>query len=370
MRKFLRKIFQKPILWISGKIASSPDRKEIFTSLDNLYKSLQKQPGNIIDFDIAKGKFIIFSDHHRGKGDAADDFRNAKENYSKALEYYFENGYTLINLGDSEELWECSPSEAIEHNKNTLSLEAEFLKHNRYFKIYGNHDLEWKFLVPQNLYLKPIFGNNLKVTEGLLLRTTWRDTSYEIMFSHGHQGDSKSDGNAFSMWFVAAIWTPIQRYLEISIDVISDSFDLVDKHNILMYEWSATQKNLLFISGHTHKPVFASLDHIDRLEKEMEYFIKNDFVEKAAEIKEELLRRKKEYAGKNFIKTMAIPSYFNTGCCSFNDGDITGIEISEGYIKLVKWKADKKTSLPFRQLLENASLGYIFSQLKQKNPKA
>jgi predicted phosphodiesterase len=38
----------------------------------------------------------------------------------------------------------------------------------------------------------------------------------------------------------------------------------------MMYEWSATQKNLLFISGHTHKPVFASLDHIDRLTKQLQ----------------------------------------------------------------------------------------------------
>jgi len=29
--------------------------------------------------------------------------------------------------------------------------------------------------------------------------------------------------------------------------------------------------------------------------------------------------------------------YFNTGCCIFGDGDVTGIEISEGEIKLVKW---------------------------------
>ena len=31
------------------------------------------------------------------------------------------------------------------------------------------------------------------------------------------------------------------------------------------------------------------------------------------------------------------PCYFNTGCCSFGDGDVTGIEISEGQIRLVRW---------------------------------
>ena len=31
------------------------------------------------------------------------------------------------------------------------------------------------------------------------------------------------------------------------------------------------------------------------------------------------------------------PSYFNTGCCRFSDGDITGIEITGQTISLVKW---------------------------------
>jgi len=355
---------------MADKLASSPDSKAIHQSLDQLYKQLKTTPEQIIDFPIGEGKFILFSDHHRGKGDAADDFRNAKENYAAALDYYYHRNFTLINLGDSEELWECAPAEVIEYYKDSLEQEVKFFEDGRYYKLYGNHDLEWKFLVPQNLFLKPLFGNKFKTYEGLMLRTQWRETEYEIMLSHGHQGDSKSDGNAFSMWFVAAIWTPIQRFLEISVDVISDSFDLVDKHNIMMYNWSEKQQNLIFISGHTHKPVFASLDHIDRLRKELDYFLKNDFIEKAAEIREELEKREAEYEGKKYISTMRIPSYFNTGCCSLQDGDITGIEISEGYIRLIKWKRNAETGLPERKVLELASLGYIFSMLSNsKNPQ-
>ena len=33
-----------------------------------------------------------------------------------------------------------------------------------------------------------------------------------------------------------------------------------------------------------------------------------------------------------------IPSYFNSGCCCFDDGDITGIEIADEWIRLIKWK--------------------------------
>jgi hypothetical protein len=31
------------------------------------------------------------------------------------------------------------------------------------------------------------------------------------------------------------------------------------------------------------------------------------------------------------------PVYFNTGCCCFSDGDMTGIEIADGCIRLIKW---------------------------------
>jgi hypothetical protein len=34
------------------------------------------------------------------------------------------------------------------------------------------------------------------------------------------------------------------------------------------------------------------------------------------------------------------PLYFNSGCCCFVDGDITGIEIGDGDIRLIKWKEE------------------------------
>ena len=45
------------------------------------------------------------------------------------------------------------------------------------------------------------------------------------------------------------------------------------------------------------------------------------------------------------------PSYFNTGCCCFSDGDITGIEIADGCIKLIKWSEEKG-----REVLEERGL--------------
>jgi hypothetical protein len=48
------------------------------------------------------------------------------------------------------------------------------------------------------------------------------------------------------------------------------------------------------------------------------------------------------------------PNYFNSGCCCFSDGDITGLEICDGKIKLIKWKYQNE--IPTRVVLEEASL--------------
>jgi hypothetical protein len=48
------------------------------------------------------------------------------------------------------------------------------------------------------------------------------------------------------------------------------------------------------------------------------------------------------------------PTYFNSGCCCFSDGDITGIEIENGSIRLIKWTSINHQ--PQRCVLEEKSL--------------
>lgn len=56
-----------------------------------------------------------------------------------------------------------------------------------------------------------------------------------------------------------------------------------------------------------------------------------------------------------------VPCYFNTGCCKFDDGDITGIELEDGAIRLVKWSSEQ----PQRgsQVLEEGRLADVFAAL-------
>ena len=75
--------------------------KEISGGLDRAAEHADEQA-----FDPATERIVIFSDHHRGTGDAADDFRRCEHAYTAALGYYLEEGYRLFLLGDVEELWE------------------------------------------------------------------------------------------------------------------------------------------------------------------------------------------------------------------------------------------------------------------------
>lgn len=364
MRKLLQRLFKKPISWIAGKLSSSPYEKDVFNSLDLLLEDIQngkKSRGLIRDFDHLNDRFIIFSDQHKGIRDDADDFRNAENNYLAALRYYYDQEFYFINIGDCEELWKNMAEPVMKKNTACFAAEKKFMDKNRYYRIFGNHDLLWQYKLQQNIFLKPVLGRKLKVYEGIILRTLCNNTSFSIFLTHGHQGDRKSDGNAFSIWVVANIWTPIQRYLHVSINTPATSFELTDRHNIMMYDWSTTQNNLIFISGHTHKPVFASLDHIERLSRQLEKVRAQHDTAAIAALEQELSKRQAEYAGKQQLRTMAKPSYFNSGCCCFEDGDITGIEIAEGQIRLIKW--DDKTGPPKRIVLEEAPLAYIFEKL-------
>lgn len=349
---------------LSNSVTSKPDEKLVFESLTQLYKQIcdgKKDKGLVVTCDYENTSIIIFSDQHKGSKDAADDFVLAEASYLAALRYYNEKGFTLVNLGDCEELWESKPSVVVEKNKETLLEEARFLQQDRYYRIVGNHDLEWNYQVPRDQYLKPLFGKGLKVYEGLILKMKYKEADETIFLVHGHQGDLRSDGNAFSKWFVAAIWTPVQRIFDVRLDTLSDNFDLVDEHNVIMYKWSQQYKKTLLISGHTHKPVFASLDHIDKLTKQLLKAAAKNKEEEIKALQAALEKRKAEYAGKHFVKTMASPSYFNTGCCCFSDGDITGIEITEGFLRLIKWEQEGKNVN--RIVLEEAPLDYLFDQL-------
>ncbi|MET4082201.1 putative phosphodiesterase [Pedobacter sp. UYP30] len=359
MRKFLQRLLSNWIIRMSAKYGSNPDEGRIYDSLDKLYKKINDKPGDRgLIFDVSNGdKFVILSDQHKGARDYADDFAFAEENYLAALTYYNEQQFTYINLGDSEELWENLLEPVIKHNHENFELEKIFLDRGAFVKIFGNHDLYWDNDPLAGFNLKRIYGQSVSIYEGAILRFTFENEKLDIFLTHGHQGDLQSDGNWFSKWFVSNVWAPLQSYLRINPNTPAYDDQLKTKHNQMMYNWASTKKNLALITGHTHQPVFASLTHLEQLYVQLQ-FAKETHEFKQMETLTKSIEKRVGKGDKAPVFGKFKPSYFNSGCCCFSDGDITGIEVELGLIRLVKWSR-KQTEIPTRFVLDEMEISHL-----------
>ena len=271
----------------------------IHYSLGRLLKKTAKKP------PIECEKVVIFSDHHKGIRNGADDFEQCESSYNDALDYFYKEGYTLIILGDAEELWEESVSSVIKSNEKILKKEALFFNQNRYYRIYGNHDYDWKSHKLVKQYLWDYFPK-LKVHESLLI--TVSDRNYFLF--HGHQGELLNDYlRGLSKVIVKWVWRTFQLITKKSISHLSKHIDEVKWHDDVLYKWSSKQKDIISIAGHTHRPIWLSHTHKEQKEGKV---------------------TKKE-------------CYFNTGCCCCSDGDITGITITSQRMQLIKYAKNSDT---------------------------
>ena len=103
---------------------------------------------------------------------------------------------------------------------------------------------------------------------------------------------------------------------------------------------------------------FASLTHLERLYKNLDVAKQKSDGALIEKLNKEVKFKQNEYdyVVGNYGKMK--PYYFNTGCCCFVDGDITGIEIADGTIRLIKWNKEGGTSE--RILLEEMPLTGLF----------
>jgi len=349
-------------------------RRLISTALDAAFERALKQEqaeGESV-LDLRGAKLVIFSDHHKGSRDGADDFRVCERAYNAALAYYDRLQYTLVVMGDVEELWEGWPETVLKAYPHTLELEGRFHQDGRYLRFWGNHDDAWSHSDLVDQWLKPALGGGaLKVRESLILHV--RDGEEELgrlFLVHGHQGTFDSERIApLSKFTLRYFWRPIQRITKFSFNTPAKDFVLRYAHDAAMYSWSESQQRVVLIAGHTHRPVFKSESKEEILRKalteaEMKYAkrassrLQQQIAELAAEL--EWILAQNQQSPKT-ISTVEFkkPSYFNTGCCSFLDGDVTGLELSDGEIRLVRWPDDE--DFPKPKVLAKAKLKDVFA---------
>lgn len=240
------------------------------------------------------------SDCHRGDGSWSDDFLNNQNLFFAALTYYYDRGFTYIEIGDGDELWENrDPCEIIEVHSDAFWLMSKFYRVGRLYMLVGNHDksklkkkrVQQKFctyLDESTCQKCPLF-QDMKYYEGLVLRDTVQDKN--IFLVHGHQADFWNCQLAWlSRFLVRYFWRPLELLGVRDTTRAAKNYKKKIKIESRLSQWAEQEKTML-IAGHTHRPVFPGKGE---------------------------------------------PGYFNDGCC-VHPRCITGLEIAEGYIQLIKW---------------------------------
>lgn len=327
-----------------------------------------------VDFHVESDKWVIFSDQHRGQRDGADDFARCERAYNAALGYYYEMGYTLVVLGDAEELWESSPKAVTRAYANTLALEAQFQARGRYIRCYGNHDSDWQREFAVKRYLHGIYGPQLEVHEAIRVSVRAADMQLgELFLVHGHQGTLDYQYKWLSRFAVRYGWSIIQRIFNIRSTTPAQDFALRHKHNVAMYRWVERLPATILIAGHTHRPVFASHNKTALLMAELAQVraeiarrgepVPHELIERAARLRAQIEAsavQETAYPSGEAPVEQARPCYFNTGCCSFSDGDVTALEIAHGAIRLLRWPDNNDDPSPFP--LASADLRSVFGK--------
>jgi UDP-2,3-diacylglucosamine pyrophosphatase LpxH len=325
-------------------------------------------------FDLQTGRLAIFSDHHRGAGawNGADDFKRCERAYRSALAHYLERGHRLALLGDVEELWENSVPKPLDAYPEVLELERAFYEDGRLWRFYGNHDLVWSSPKMVRRFLRERVGAELEVRESLKLDVYDGDRKRgRIYLAHGHQGTLDSDVFApLARLPVHYIWPRLQNSVHFASTSPAIDFALRERHDRAMFAWACdvAPEPLVLIAGHTHKPVFRSrrpagefpsgkhLPTVEEARRALEQAPPDERPERHAMLQ---YVSTPPYGGG--IAEFDPPCYFNTGCCSFGDGDVTLIEIADGEIRLIRWLDNEDEPAP--RVLDHGALADVLDEV-------
>lgn len=277
-------------------------------------------------------KIVIMSDCHRGSGDNYDNFIKNQNIFESALIHYYQKGFTYIELGDGDDMWEVENyKDIIEEHLDTFKILKKFHENNRLLMIYGNHDICKKYpkVLKETFYeyydketeKKEELLKNLVVLESLILKYN----EHEIFLIHGHQaGFLNSTLWPVARFLVRHVWRPLENIGIQDPTSAAKNYKGTKKTEKKLEKWSK-ENNKILIAGHTHRPIFPKL-------------------------------------GESL--------YFNDGSCVHPNG-ITCIEIENGNITLVKWafdlKEDNSISVGREIIAGKESINNFFRQLKNED---
>lgn len=186
-----------------------------------------------------------------------------------ALKYYYPRGFTYLELGDGDELWE---NRFFSHIKETHSqsfqLLAEFYRRDRFWAIYGNHDMVKKhsrfpgkycqsFYCGHPLGEQPLFPG-ITFYPGIILQDAGHHK--DIYLTHGHQAELlNSTFWRLSRFLVRYLWRPLEILGVPDPTSAAKNNTKKKKSEEALTQW-AKQKNHILITGHTHHPMIGTME--------------------------------------------------------------------------------------------------------------
>lgn len=249
-------------------------------------------------------RYIIMSDCHRGTGRTGDNFLKNEYLYLAALEFYFRAGFTYLELGDGDELWENRSLKKIkEVHGPSFRMMSRYYNAGRMYALYGNHDIIKKRNSFPEKYFQSFYCDytaghqplcpGIVFYSGIILQDAERKK--DIYLTHGHQADIlNSTLWPLSRFLVRYVWRPLEALGIPDPTSAAKNNTKKEKSERTLTQW-AKDNNCMLITGHTHRPM---------------------------------------------IGTKEAP-YCNSGSCVHPSG-ITGIEIENRCLTLVKWSTQAR----------------------------
>lgn len=215
-----------------------------------------------------RSKYVIISDCHRGTGTSNDNLLKNQNLYFAALQYYYKMGYTYIELGDGDELWENrSLKQIIEAHQEVFRLLRLFYKSNRLYMLHGNHDM----LKKSDKYIKkqccsyekgercPL-PQDMKFHSGLILENDGNQDAPDIYLTHGHQADLLNS----TLWrvncfLVRYLWKPLEYFGVLDPTSAAKNYAVKEKTERRLKKWAESTGHTL-IAGHTHRSVLSETE--------------------------------------------------------------------------------------------------------------
>lgn len=214
-------------------------------------------------------KYVIFSDCHRGTGSGNDNFTKNELLFVNALKYYASNGFTYLELGDGDELWENRTLNSIkEMHAESFEMMSDFYHRGKFYSVYGNHDIVKRspsfsqkyfcsYYCEHNLCHKPLFPN-ITFYPGIILEDQYEEKN--IYLTHGHQTDLlNSTLWPLSRFLVRYIWKPLEA-IGLRDPTSAAKNNTRKKFSEKKLTQWAKKNNHILITGHTHRPMIGTIE--------------------------------------------------------------------------------------------------------------